>query len=729
MDKIRSNILSDINIPKPFSRLQELAYNLYWSWDANARRLFSHIHPELWNLYRNPVELLINVDSSHWNPLLQSDAFLSQYQEVLRAFDRHMNPERPTWFNQKFPKYAGGPVAYFSSEYGFSESLHTYCGGLGILSGDTCKSMDHMGIPFVAVGIMYRCGYFEQVADMDGSQHHIYRSHDFSRLPVRLIQTSAGRELLIKIPMGDREIYARAWKVQVGRVPVLLLDTDVLLNDPADRPITSQLYVTGREMRLCQEIVLGVGGARLLQELNVNPVVWHMNEGHSVFLVMDRMSRIMQEKKCTLAAAQKEIQESTVFTIHTPVMAGHEAFDPELVGKYFNTPESRLGLSPDEFYRLGSSYPDQQSRQPFSLTGLAIRFSSVMNGVSQLHSEVTQKTWGHMGAAGFHSADKVENVTNGVHILTWLGTDIRDLYDRYISRDWTNFWQTPEEWKKMIETLPDREVWDAHESQKMRFAAFLKRRMLSMYSRHGSSPDDLRFWQSIIDPNSLWIGFARRFATYKRAGLIFNDFQRLKAICTNPDRPVRIVFSGKAHPSDREGQDLIRHIFGIVKNSELRGYVFFLENYDMFVARRLVQGVDVWLNNPVRPMEASGTSGMKAAINGVLNLSIPDGWWCEGFDNENENGWRIGDGKVFDDPGHQAWVDSGALYDLLEKQVVPAFYERNSKGIPEQWVRRMKSALNSITHQFSTARMVREYAEVIYAKTKAWERTANLTSR
>lgn len=725
MERIRSAILSDLNIPKPFTRLQELAYNLWWSWSPDARRLFSHIHPELWNLYRNPVELLINVDHYHWHPLLQSDDFLSQYQQVLREFDRHMSSDRPAWFREKFPNYSGGPVAYFCSEYGFSEALHLYCGGLGILAGDTCKSMDHLGVPFVAVGLMYRSGYFEQVLDMDGSQHHIYRGHDFSRMPVTLVQTQAGRELLIKIPMGDREIYARVWKVQVGRVPVLLLDTDVLFNDPADRPITSQLYVTGREMRLCQEIVLGVGGARLLQELGIQPVVWHMNEGHSVFLAAERIGQIMEARGCSFEEARREVQASTVFTVHTPVMAGHEAFDPDLVAKYFGNEKSCLGLSTEDFLRLGASYPDQPSRQPFSLTALAIRVSSVINGVSQLHGDVTQKTWGHLVATTAPAPDQaapVEYVTNGVHILTWLGTDIRELYERNIGRDWTNFWKNEEEWQRLMKVIPDEELWQAHESQKLRFTSFLKQRLLHMFSRHGHSPDALREWQEMIEPGSLWIGFARRFAGYKRAGLVFNDFKRLLALCKNTDRPVRIVFSGKAHPSDREGQDLIRHIFGIVQNSELRGHVFFLENYDMYVARRLVQGVDVWLNNPVRPMEASGTSGIKAAINGVLNMSIPDGWWCEGYNGEN--GWQIGDGTVFDDPGHQAWVDSCALYDILEKEVVPDFYDRNEKGLPLKWIHRMKSALTSITHDFSSSRMVREYVDKIYMKTPTWRTSA-----
>lgn len=718
-EQVRSTIISDLNIPKPFSRLQELAYNLWWSWSPDARRLFSHIHPELWNLYRNPVELLINVDPQHWYPLMHSDHFLSHYQQVMRAFDRHMSPDRPTWFREKFPAYEGGPVAYFSSEYGFAESLHLYCGGLGILSGDTCKSMDHLGLPAVAVGIMYRSGYFEQVLDMDGSQHHIYRAHDFSRYPASLVQTQAGRELLVRVPICEREIFARAWKVQVGNVPVFLLDTDIIQNDPADRPITSQLYVTGREMRLCQEIVLGMGGVRLLQELGIEPALWHMNEGHSVFLAVERIRQNMEVTGCKFEEALREVQASTAFTTHTPVMAGHEAFDLDLIGKYFSGEKERLGFSPEDFYRLGASYPDRPERQPFSLTALAIRVSAVFNGVSRLHGEVTQKNWGHLRSTTSPAkTPDVDYVTNGVHVLTWLGTDIRELYDRYIGIDWTNFWKNPQEWQRFIGVLPDQELWEAHEAQKIRLMSFLKQRLLNMFSRHGHSPDGLRHWQGVIEHKALWIGFARRFAGYKRAGLVFNDFQRLRAICTNADRPVRIVFSGKAHPNDREGQDLIRHIFGIVQNSELRGHVFFVENYDMHVARRLVQGVDVWMNNPVRPMEASGTSGIKAAMNGVLNVSIPDGWWCEGYNGEN--GWQIGDGTVFQDPGHQAWVDASALYDLLEKEIVPLFYTRDERGIPLGWVKRMKSALMSITHDFSSARMMREYVEKIYLKTPSW---------
>ena len=722
MDQIRSAILSDFNIPKPFIRLQELAYNLWWSWTPQARRLFSHIHPELWNHYRNPVELLINVDAYHWNPLLQSDAFLSEYLQVLRDFDHHMNPARESWFHKAYPNYSGGPVAYFCSEYGFSEALHLYSGGLGILAGDTCKSMDHLGVPFIAVGLMYRSGFFDQVVDMDGSQHHVYRAYDFSRLPVTLVQTQAGRELLVKVPLTNREIYVRVWHVQVGRVPVLLLDSDVVMNDPADRPITSQLYVTGREMRLCQEIILGIGGVQVLRELGVNPSIWHLNEGHSVFLVVERIRERMRETGCAVEEALRHIRGSTVFTTHTPVMAGHEAFDADLIEKYFSTPETRLGLTANEFYKLGSAFPDKSNGQPFSLTALAIRTSAVFNGVSRLHADVTKTNWGPLRSATAAGPDDsgVDSVTNGVHILSWLGTDIREMYERHFGQEWTNNWRDPEEWARQIETLPDQEIWEVHESQRMRLMTFVKRRLLAMFSRHGHSPDELRLWQELIDGKALWIGFARRFAGYKRAGMIFNDIERLRTICTAKDRPVCIVFSGKAHPSDREGQDLIRHIFGIVQNSPLRGHVFFIENYDMNVARRLVQGVDVWLNNPIRPMEASGTSGIKAAINGVLNLSIPDGWWCEGYNGEN--GWRIGDGAIHSDSGHQDWVDACALYDLLEKEVVPLFYDRTRKGLPAGWIKRMRSALVSITHQFSSARMCREYVDTIYRKAPAWPR-------
>lgn len=723
---IRGTILSDLNIPKPFERLQDIAYNMWWTWNADARRLFSHINHHHWNHYRNPVELLINVDQNLWNSLLQSDDFLSQYQKVLRAFDRYMKADRPRWFSEKYPNYSGGPVAYFSCEYGFSEALQIYCGGLGILSGDTCKSMDNLGMPFVAIGLMYRCGYFEQVLDMDGSQHHIYRTHDFSRFPVVKVQTQSGRDLQVKVPLGDREIFARVWKVQIGRVPLLLLDTDIVLNDPADRPITSQLYVTGREMRFCQELVLGVGGVRVLQELGIEPSLWHMNEGHSAFLTLERVRQKMESEKISFEKARQEIQRSTVFTVHTPVMAGHEAFEPDLVLKYYKNSKSRLGLSADEFIRIGSSYPGHGDRQPFSLTALAMRMSSVINGVSKLHGEVTQKTWGHLWSevAPKDSDKQIGSVTNGVHKLTWLGTDIGDLYERHIGPDWIKMWRTPEVWNEKVEQMPDNEIWEAHEAQKARFITFLKKRLMAMYSRHGHSPDELRRWPEIIDTKALWIGFARRFAGYKRAGLIFNDFKRLCGLCTNRERPVCIVFSGKAHPNDREGQDMIRHIFSIVHNSELRGRIFFLENYDMYVARRLVQGVDVWLNNPVRPLEASGTSGIKAGINGVLNLSIPDGWWCEGYNGEN--GWNIGDGTVFSDPGHQAWVDACALYDKLEGEVVPCFYERDDRGVPVRWVRRMKAALASLTHEFSTTRMVYDYVEKVYLKSPAWSGTVGM---
>lgn len=706
MDKVlpylRSAPLADIELPRQVSGLRELAYNLWWAWNPHARRLFSHINPSLWAIYRNPVELLINIEPHHWEELLEDEIFMTMYQSVMRDFNRYVNA-RETWFSRNYPNYRGGPFVYFSTEYGLHESLRTYSGGLGVLSGDHCKSASDLGLPFVAVGLLYKSGYFEQEIEPDGRQQHFYPAYDFSRLPILPVLGDNGRHLHVEVPLGDRTVQVRVWVARIGRISLLLLDTDTPRNNPADRPITGQLYVGGREMRICQEIILGVGGVRVLEALNIQPACWHMNEGHCAFLGFERLRKLIADG-AKLGEAIREVAKTSLFTTHTPVPAGNEQFDLGLVRKYLTPFSAEIGVPVDELLALG------QEHGQFNLTVLAIRFSSYRNGVSKLHSVVSNKMWSHLQPTGKSAAKLIQSITNGIHTETWLGFRMADLFDKYLTPAWRENLLDELFWKRGVPNIPDEELWNVHQLQKEALILFARSQIRAQLARHGASPDELRGVDELLDPQILTIGFARRFATYKRADLLFHDFERLRAILRHPERPVQILFAGKAHPADKPGQELIRRIFEISRHSDLRGRIVFLENYNMRIARMLVQGVDVWLNNPRRPHEASGTSGMKAACNGAPNFSIADGWWCEAADH-GKNGWTIGEGKELADPAEQDAHDSASLYDLLENEIAPRFYKRNSDGLPVDWIKTMKASIATITPRFSTARMVRDYVQ------------------
>ncbi len=700
----------DIRMPEEFSRLRELAYNLWWSWTPRARGFFSAISKPLWALYRNPVQLLINIEPHHWQGLLDDGgSVMSEYRRVIRDFDRYMDPEAETPFKKQYPDYKGGPVAYFSTEFGLHESLGIYCGGLGVLSGDHAKAASDMGLPFVGIGLLYRNGYFRQNIDNDGRQHHLFHEFDFYRLPLRPVHTASGRNLVISVEYPGREVKARVWQLTVGRVKLYLLDTDITENDMADRPITSQLYVRGRDMRLCQELLLGIGGARILREMKIKPAVWHMNEGHSAFLLFERLRELLKEGR-TWDEALETIRKNTAFTTHTPVAAGNEAFDMELVEKYVASSAKSMGVEAGRLLDLGKSYPGGGA-QPFNLTALAVRLSSYSNGVSKLHGEVSSDMWRHLFPGARHEDKPIKAITNGVHVATWLGHDIRELVEDTLGNDWQEHCCDPEFWKG-VGKIRDEDLWAAHLHQKDRLIRLVRHRLVEMFARHGNSPDEMREVSRMLDPNVLLIGFARRFATYKRAALIFQDYNRLRAILKNPERPVHILFSGKAHPADQPGQELVRHIFNIAYHSDLRGHVFFVEDYDIRIARHLVQGVEVWLNTPRRPREASGTSGMKAAMNGALNLSIADGWWPEAANGRN--GWTISDGRHFDNEEMQDYEDSSSFYHLMEDQVVPAFYGNRANGIPADWLAMMKESMATIIPAFSAARMLEDYARNAY---------------
>ena len=699
---------AEVEIPREVARLYDLAYNLWWTWSPSAHLLFSGIDPARWMRTHNPVDLLLGVEPHLWDPLVQSESFMGAYHAVIGEFDRYLAAHATSWFHRSYPAFSGGPVAYLSTEFGWHESLGIYSGGLGILSGDHCKSASDLGIPFVGVGLMYRRGYFQQTVDADGRQQHFFPDYDLRRLPLLPVAGPGGKPLRVKVELPGRALALRVWKATVGRVPVLLLDSDVLDNDPADRPITSILYVHGREMRLCQEIVLGIGGYRALEVLGIAPSVWHINEGHSALVSFERIRAAIRQGGLSVEDAAARVALNSVFTTHTPVPAGNETFDATLVESYVKGFGDAPAVTAASLVDLGRATP---ADPVFNMTVLALRTSSRWNGVSKLHAKVADRMWRHLWPPDPEGGERIAAITNGVHTPTWMGPEMGALLRRRLGRDFGEQLLEPG-FADAVLAIPDTEIWEAHQAQKARLVTLVRERVLHQLARHGRSPGDLRRVQSLLAPDALMLGFARRFATYKRADLLFRDPSRLRAILTEAERPVRIVFAGKAHPADRPGQEVLRRIFEASMGDDLWGRVVLLENYDMRVARFLVQGVDMWVNTPRRPLEASGTSGMKAAANGALNFSVLDGWWAEGF--EPKVGWSIGSGRDEADSESQDREDAESLYRTLADEIAPAFYERDAAGLPVAWIGRMKRSIARLAPRFSTERMVRDYAISAY---------------
>ena len=690
--------VADIELPPEMERLRDLAYDLWWSWSPQATRLCTWIDPDHWRRYHNPVQLLINVEPHHWNRLLADPEFRRTFDAVVHSLDAYR--ARPRWFDQQVGSLPG-PIAYFSMEFGIHESLGVYSGGLGVLSGDHCKAASDLGVPLIGIGLLYRSGYFRQTVDADGFQQHIYPDNDFARLPVLPVEAPGGGVLTVPIDLPGRIVQAAVWKAQVGKVPVLMLDTDIPLNDPADRPITGVLYVRGREMRLTQEIVLGVGGVRALRALGIWPSVWHMNEGHVAFLGLER-AREKVSRGDGLTEALEQTARNTVFTTHTPVPAGNETFDRELVKKYLGPWTQEIGADAEAALTLGAE------GGMFNLTVLAIRLSSSVNAVSRLHGQVASAMWRHLWPD--QPEAPVGFITNGVHTESWIGPEMRALYAHHLDPDWEHHLLDPELWAR-VGDIPDAALWAAHRSQKERLIRFVRERVRVQSARHGRSPDELRGVEALLDPRALTIGFARRFATYKRAVLVLADLDRLRKILTDPERPVQMIFAGKAHPADRQGQDFIRRLFELAQG-EFRGKLVFIEDYDIEVARMMVQGCDVWLNTPRRPQEASGTSGQKCPINGGINCSVLDGWWVEGF--RGDNGWAIGQEVLSATAEEQDAADAASLYRILEEETVPIFFEKDEEGLRSHWIGIMKASIASVVPHFSAHRMVRDYVEKSY---------------
>ncbi|UCF66289.1 MAG: alpha-glucan family phosphorylase [Acidobacteriota bacterium] len=697
----------DLKLPEDFSRLSELAYNLWWSWTPEARIFFSSINPGLWARYRSPIHLLLETGPQQWESLRSSEVFRSSYERIMGAFDRYMTKPEQWWFSRQHPDYHAGAFAYLSTEYGIHECLGLYSGGLGVLSGDHCKSASDRGLPLVAVGLLYRRGYFRQTIDAEGRQQHFYPDFDLSVLPMQPVLSRDGHPLIISVPLLDRTVRLAVYKVQVGRIPLLLLDSDVSQNEPQDRPITHILYVRGREMRLCQEMLLGVGAVRALRALEIHPAVWHLNEGHSALMVFELIREELGRGE-TFQRAIERIKKNLVFTTHTPVPAGNERFTPNLARLYLGSWAVQFGVPVSDLMALGRVKRDDE-KESFNLTALALRCSSFRNAVSKKHGEVSRDMWRSL----FKNEDPpIASITNGVHVDSFLGLELRELFERRVGIDWQEDLDDRKRWGRLDELLPDDELWAAHNAQKRRLIRVCRDRLRRMYARHGASPRELMAVSKILEPRALTIGFGRRFATYKRAGLLFRDVKRIKKIVRDEARPVQFVFAGKAHPADLEGQSLITDLFRHAQSEDFKGRVVFLEDYDLRIGRILVEGVDVWLNNPRRPLEASGTSGQKAAVNGALNLSVLDGWWIEGY--APEVGWAIGGQEASQDEAKQDEDDAQALYRLLEDEVVPLYYERDADDLPREWIRRSKCAIRNLLPRFCGSRMVREYAERAY---------------
>lgn len=694
--------------PARISRLTELAHNLWWSWHPEARALFAAIDSKLWDMTaHNPVKLLREVLSARLLMLSQDPAFLRRYDAVMMAFDGALKT-RDTWFARTAPDLAETTIAYLSAEFGIHSSLPIYGGGLGILAGDHCKEASDLGVPLVGVGFMYPQGYFHQRLSVDGRQEAVYEYLDRAEAPLAPALTPAGNRCLVAVPIGDRHIYVTVWHVRVGRAALYLMDTDVEENAPWDRELSARLYGGDLEMRILQEIILGIGGVRVLRALGIAPRVWHLNEGHAAFVTIERLREFVVAGM-PFAEAMAEVQRTTVFTTHTPVPAGHDAFSFHLVEKYLHDYWGQLGLDRERFLALG--YHREPWGEMFHMTVLALQLSGWRNGVSKTHGEVSRRMWQRLWPDTLVEQVPISAVTNGVHTPTWVAPELNRLYNKYLGPDWVKQHDNPALWQRVYD-IPDEELWWIRVRLKHKLTSFIRERVRQLWREEHRDPVQVIASGALLDPEALTIGFARRFATYKRATLLLQDLVRLQTVLQDRWRPVQVVFAGKAHPADEPGKHLIHQVYALAKEYDLGGQIAFVEDYDMHVAKFLVQGVDVWLNNPIPPLEASGTSGQKASLNGVPNLSVADGWWCEGYNGGN--GWTITTSGSHAETDGRDTSDAGTLYRLLEDEIVPLYYQRDSDDVPRGWVRVVKEAIASIAPLFSARRMVKEYVERFY---------------
>ncbi len=714
------------NLPPALKRLEELAYNLWWCWNTEGVELFRRLSDELWEeTYHNPVALLGRIPQEKLLAAAEDDAFRAFYARVLRHFDDYLqagnpsaDPERMpmnTWYRSRHAaENAGCTIAYFSMEFGLTEALQSYSGGLGLLAGDHLKSASDLGLPLTGVGLLYREGYFRQNLNQDGWQQEFYSPLDFYNLPLQLVAGADGKPLRVSVPDGKSTFTVQVWQVLVGRVTLLLLDANLPENPEPVRALTAQLYGGDTELRIRQEVLLGIGGYRALLASGRTPTFCHMNEGHSAFLALAQIRHLMQERKLGFDEARLAAQARTLFTTHTPVPAGIDRFPLAMVEKYLAPYCEQRGLPLARVLALGKS-PLADEKNDFNMAVFALRTSAYRNGVSKLHGEVSRLMFDEVWPSAQTDEVPIGHITNGVHVRSWVSGELGGLYHRYLGPGWISHTAKADVWAR-VERIPGEELWRAHERRRQRLVSFARKRLAAQTeAKHGLNTEVASAGEA-LRPDILTIGFARRFATYKRANLLFRDVERLKRIVSgDPARPVQIIIAGKAHPKDNLGKELIKQIVHLQREPELRGRIVFIEDYDICVARYLVSGADVWLNNPRRPLEASGTSGMKAAANGVLNLSVLDGWWDEGY--RQGAGWAIGDRSEHLEPAElerQDDIDANALYDLLEKEVVPTFYTRGADGLPRQWLEMMKSCLCHLVPAFNTDRMVEEYCQQFY---------------
>jgi len=697
------------SLPEPLEPLRQLAYNLWWSWEAAARDLFRRLDVDLWERVRhNPVALLWQIGQDRLEQAARDDAYMVQLHRTLDAFYVYLN--RRTWYDEKYPDARDTAMAYFSAEFGLQESIPIYSGGLGVLAGDHLKAASDLGIPLVGVGLMYRQGYFEQQLTEDGWQLESYPNYDFHMMAATQVKDEGGHPIHIDVRIGSQTLLAQIWLVRVGRINLYLLDSDIPENPPELRGVTSRLYGGDQRMRIRQEILLGIGGMRALRAVGVVPTVCHINEGHAAFLVLERVRQAMVETGLSYREAREAVAGGHIFTTHTPVPAGIDRFDPKLVEEHLGWMAGELGVPLEDFLALGQE--DRTARSsPFCMPILALRMAFGNNGVSRLHGEVARGMWQSHWPGVPKEEVPIKHITNGVHVRTWASAQMAELFDQYLGPSWGEAPPESEVWRR-VEEIPDAELWRVHVRRREHLVGTVRRLLKEQLRRRGAPPAEIKAADEVLDAEALTIGFARRFAPYKRATLILRSLDRLARLIKSSDRPMQVIFAGKAHPADGAGKELIKQLSAICARPEFRRHVVFLENYDMRLARVLVQGVDVWLNNPLRLHEASGTSGMKVVANGGLNLSCLDGWWPEAYNGEN--GWAIGDGSVYDDLAYQDHVESESLYNLLEREIIPLFYERTVDDVPRKWLVRVKASIRTICPVFSTIRTLREYATVMY---------------
>ena len=698
--------------PEKLEPLLKLASNLWFSWNWDARQLFYKMSAKYWEASnKNPLRMLCELPQDILEEFAEDEDYVNEVQAVYLAYKKYMTGK--TWFEEQFGPRDNKIVAYFSCEFGIHESLPIYSGGLGVLAGDHLKSASDLGVPLVAVGFLYRQGYFRQGLNADGMQQEFYPENDKFSMPIEVIKDESGKPLIMSMDIGGDEVFYQIWLTKVGRIDLYLLDTNLHCNQPQHRDITKRLYDADRDMRLRQEILLGMGGVQALRALGIDAAAYHINEGHSAFLILERLRELMESKCLTMEQAREVIWATSIFTTHTPVPAGNERFDVNLLKHYLGTfVQKRLGLSWNDFIKLGKEDPDNME-EDFCLTVLALRFSSMANGVARLHGEISRNMWKRLYPEIPINEIPIGHVTNGVHTRTWLSKKCEQLFVRYMQSAYNRELSDFTLWR-VVDEIPDTELWHTHMERKKALVEYVRERLRYQLRRRGASAGEINKMKDVLDPKFLTIGFARRFAPYKRGDLIFKNIERIMELITDSKRPVQFIFAGKAHPADARGKAIIKNISDIAKIPELFNRIVFLEDYDIDMARRMVQGVDVWLNNPRRPQEASGTSGMKASINGALNISILDGWWDEAFDGTN--GWAIGHGEYYDDEEYQDEVESTLLCRLLKNEVAPLYYDVDEMNIPKGWVEMMKNTIRTCGADFNAHRMVTDYIKEFYIK-------------